>query len=258
MRSSRLKERFAAGKPAFAGWCAIGHPYSAELMGHSGLDTVVVDLQHGPYYLDAAVPMLQALSSTDAMPMARCSGLDFAEINKLLDAGAYGIICPLIDSPDQAAALVQAVRYPPTGRRSYGPTRGFLYGGPDYFDHSDRTIVALAMIETPGALEAVDAICAVPGLDGVFIGPSDLSLALGAAPVPDWRNEPLAGAIDRILAAARRHDKMAGIFCMDPEFARTMLGKGFDLLVVAMDSLLVRAGAQDRLRTLIPEGRSRP
>ncbi len=250
MRGSRLRERFAAGGPAFAGWCAIGNPYSAELLGHSGLDVVVVDLQHGPYYLDAAVPMLQALSSTGAMPMARCSGLDFAEINKLLDAGAYGIICPMIDSAAQAAELVAATRYPPAGRRSYGPTRGFLYGGADYFQHADRTITTLAMIETPGAVDALDDICAVDGLDGVFIGPSDLSLALGAAPVPRWDAEPLAGAIDRILAAARRHRKMAGIFCLDPSFARTMQAKGFDLLVVAMDSLLVRGGAEARLQAL--------
>ena len=247
MRPHRLREAFAARQPAFGGWMSINSPYAAEVMGHAGFDTVVVDLQHGPLYLDAAVPMLQALSSTPATPMARCSQNDFGEINKLLDAGAYGIICPMIDSADDARAFVDACRYPPAGRRSFGPTRGILYGGPDYFDHANDTIVAYAMIETPDGLRNLDAICAVPGLDGIFVGPSDLSLALGAPPAPKWRQPPLSDALAKILQATKAAGKMAGIFCASREFAADAAKMGFDFVVLANDAVMLRAAAGDWL-----------
>lgn len=247
MRPHRLRERFAARQPAFGGWMSINSPYAAEVMGHAGFDTVVVDLQHGPLYLDAAVPMLQALSSTPATPMARCSQNDFGEINKLLDCGAYGIICPMIDSADDARAFVDACRYPPMGRRSFGPTRGILYGGPDYFDHANDTIVTYAMIETPDGLRNLDAICAVPGLDGIFVGPGDLSIALGVPPAPRWRQPPLSDALAKILQATKAAGKMAGIFCTSREFAADAAKMGFDFVVLANDAVMLRAAAGDWL-----------
>lgn len=244
MRANRLQQIFAAKQTAIGGWCAIPDSYCAELMGHSGYDTVVVDLQHGPLYLDAAVPMLQALSSTDAVPMARCSANSFGEINKLLDAGAYGIVCPMIDSADDARALVSACRYPPAGTRSFGPTRGFLHGGPDYFAHANDTILVWAMIETPKGLANLEEICAVPGLDGIFVGPSDLSLALGVCPSPKWRQPPLSDALARVLAAAHRAGRLAGIFCVSVEFAIEMRQMGFDFVVHANDASILREAAQ--------------
>lgn len=247
MRPNRLREMFAARQTALGGWLAINSPYSAELMGHAGYDSVVVDLQHGPLYLDAAVPMLQALSSTGAVPMARCSANNFFEINKLLDAGAYGIVCPMIDTADDARAFVGACRYPPQGSRSYGPTRGFLYGGADYFEHANQTIITYAMVETPEGLRNLDAICAVQGLDGIFVGPSDLSLALGVAPTPRWREPPLAHTLGTILAAARGAGKMAGIFCVTTDFANDMKRLGFDFVVLGNDAALLSQGARQSI-----------
>jgi 4-hydroxy-2-oxoheptanedioate aldolase len=250
MRPNRLRELHAAGQTALGGWMSINSPYAAELMGHAGFDAVVVDLQHGPLYLDAAVPMLQALSATPAVPMARCSANQFSEINKLLDAGAYGIVCPMIDTADDARAFVEACRYPPRGRRSYGPTRGFLYGGPDYFGHADDTVIAYGMIETPLGLRHLDAICAVEGLDGVFVGPSDLSLALGVAPLPKWRDAPLADALAKILRAARAAGKMAGIFCVSREFAADMKALGYDFVVLSNDAAMLRSSAEQWVQAL--------
>jgi len=244
MRPNRLRELFTAGQTALGGWCAINSPYAAELMGHSGFDAVVVDLQHGPLYLDAAVPMLQALSSTAATPMARCSANEFFEINKLLDAGAYGIVCPMVDSAQDARAFVAACRYPPRGRRSYGPTRGFLHGGADYFEHADDTIVAYAMVETPEGLRNLGEICAVPGLDGIFVGPSDLSLALGVAPAPQWKEPPLSDALRTILDTTHAAGRMAGIFCGSVEFASDMKRLGYDFIVLANDAVMLRSAAQ--------------
>jgi len=250
MRPHRLRELFAQKQTAAGGWMAINSPYAAEVMGHAGFDAVVVDLQHGPLHLDAAVPMLQALSSTPATPMARSSSNDFAEINKLLDAGAYGIVCPMIDSADDARALVAACRYPPAGRRSFGPTRGFIYGGPDYFEHANDTIVAFAMVETPEGMANLDAICAVPGLDGVFVGPSDLSLALGVPPAPKWKQPPLSDALARILAATRAAGKMSGIFCVSSEFAADAKAMGFDFVVLANDATMLKDSATRWLKAL--------
>jgi len=244
MRSNILKQKFRSKEVALGAWCSIGSPYSAELLGHGGFDTVVVDLQHGMLYLEQAMAMLAALSATPAMPMVRVSDNQFFEVNKLLDAGAYGVICPMIDGVEDARRFVSACRYPPLGKRSYGPTRGFLYGGPDYFSGANNEILTLAMIETPQGLRDVDQIAAVDGIDGLFVGPSDLSLALGLEPGVDWRSGPLADAIDRILASARRHGKMTGIFCTTVPFAIDMKNKGFDYINLGNDASFLRTSAQ--------------
>ncbi len=250
MRPNRIRELFAAKTCATMGWIALNSTYSAELMGHAGFDTVVVDLQHGPLYLDAAVPLLQALSSTPAMPMARCSDNNFFEINKLLDAGAYGIICPLIDTPEDAARFVSACRYPPQGTRSFGPTRGILYGGADYAEHANDTILALGMIETAQGMANLKAICETPGLDGVFIGPADLSFALGVKPPPRWTESPLTEALDRIRDAAHAAGKMAGIFCGSTQMAIDMKKRGFDIVMNGMDALMLRATAEQNVKAV--------
>jgi 4-hydroxy-2-oxoheptanedioate aldolase len=211
---------------------------------------VVVDLQHGPFYLDAAVPMLQALSATPSMPMARCSGNNFFEINKLLDAGAYAIICPMIDSAADAASFVSACRYPPTGTRSYGPTRGFLYGGADYFDHANDTIMTWAMVETPQAMKELDAIAATPGLDGIFVGPADLSLALGSMPPPQHTKEPLASALKLIVERTHAAGKLVGCFSTTLDMAVDLKKMGFDFVSVAMDAALLRTAATERVNAV--------
>lgn len=241
MRPNAVKQLFRQRKPALTAWCSVGNPYSAETLGHAGFDAIVVDLQHGMIFLEQAMPMLAAISSTPAMPLVRISENQFFEANKMLDAGAYGIICPMIDDVAAAERFVAACRYPPAGRRSFGPTRGLLYGGADYFEHANDEILTLGMIETPQGMANLDAIAAVPGLDGLFVGPSDLSLALGLPPAPNWSSGPLATAIDQILAAARKHGKMAGIFCGSIEFAAAMKDKGFDLINISNDAMMLRA-----------------
>jgi len=229
-------------------WMGFSSPYAAELMGHLGFDAVTIDLQHGPLFIDAAIPMLQAISATPAMPMVRCSGNNFSEIGKLLDAGAYAVICPLVDSAEDARRFVSACRYPPMGTRSSGPARALLYGGPDYFDHANQTVLTWAMIETAQGIEQLDEICAVEGLDGVFVGPSDLSIALGLRPQVRWTEPPLRPALERIVAAAHRHGRMAGIFCTTAEMARDMRLLGYDMLVLANDAVMLRSAADQWLK----------
>ena len=253
MRANKLHAMFAAKQTATSGWMSFSSTYAAEVLGHSGFDAVVIDLQHGPFYLDAAIPLMQAISATPAVPLARCSGNDFAEINKLLDGGAYGIICPMIETVEDAKRFVSACRYPPQGTRSFGPTRGLLYGGADYFQHANKEILTWGMIETPQAMQNLDAICAVEGLDGVLVGPSDLSLALGAPPLPNHTVEPLKGAIQRIYDAARKAGKYTAIFCVQPEFAVDMKKMGFDLVAPGNDAGQLRARAST-LSDMIKKG----
>lgn len=244
MRPNRLRELHAAGTPAIAGWVSVGHGLSAEVLGHA-FDAVIVDLQHGLFGFDTAITLLQAVCATPAMPMARVAANDFTAINRLLDAGAYGLVCPLVDSAEDARRFVSACRYPPRGTRSFGPTRAALWAGAGYFPQADDAVVKLAMIETPGGLQALDDILAVDGLDGVFVGPSDLTLALGARLPFDHRAEPLAGVLRVIVERAHRAGRMAGIFCGDPAFGADMVAAGFDLVVPGADVGMLRAAAGD-------------
>lgn len=248
MRDSRIRERWAGGEPAVSGWCSIGNAYLAEIMGHSGVDCVTVDLQHGMIDIGSLIMMLQAISSTPATPLVRLPDGDAAPLMKALDAGAYGVICPMIDSVDQAAEFVAATRFPPRGIRSFGPARGLLYGGADYFDRADQLIVRLAMIETSRGLEAVEAICAVEGLDGVFIGPADLGLSLGRRPAIEPEESEVNSAIDHCLRAATHAGKHAGIFCASGASAGRRIGQGFDFVVINSDSNLLKAVLSAELR----------
>jgi 4-hydroxy-2-oxoheptanedioate aldolase len=222
-------------------------PYLAEVLSHCGYDAVTVDLQHGMFDLGRAVQLLQAVSAGPAVPLARCSALNAAEIGKLLDGGAYGIICPAVDTAEHAEAFVAACRYPPRGARSYGPSRGLLYGGADYVDHADDTVLTWAMVESAAALANLDAILAVPGLDGVFVGPNDLALSLGERPGSLPLPEPVASAMTRIAAAARAAGRWAGAFSPDPHLARRLIEAGYQLVAPGNDVSVLRQAAAERI-----------
>ena len=247
MRPNRLKDLVRAGAPIVNAWLAIPSTYSAEVMGHQGFDSVTVDLQHGMIGFDAAVAMLQAISATPAVPIARVSKSDYALVMQLLDAGAYGIICPMISTAGDAEAFVSYCRYPPRGQRSFGPARGLLYGGPDYFDRADDEVLALGMLETREAVANADAILAVNGLDGIYIGPNDLCLAYGKPPRPESDDPEVSGVIADLARRARAKGLVAGIFCSSGEGARRRVEEGFAMVTPGNDvSLLVR-GSKDAL-----------
>lgn len=241
MRPNRLRALKAAGTPIVNAWASIGSSYAAELIAAQGFDAVTVDCQHGMMGFDVALGMLQAISTTPAIPLVRPSKNDGAEIMRFLDAGAYGIICPMISSPAEAAALVSACRYPPVGTRSFGPARGLLYGGADYAIHANDEILVLAMIETAAGLDALHAIVATPGLDGIYIGPNDLALALGHVPVPESDEPEMVAAVARIVAATKAAGKLSGIFCSGAAGAARRLAEGFDLVTPGNDAMLLRA-----------------
>lgn len=250
MRPNRVRERWNAGEAAVCGWLSFGNSYTAEIVGLSGVDCVTIDLQHAMTDVSDMIVMLQAISATPATPFVRVPNAEPGIIMKALDAGSYGVICPLVNSVEDAKALVDASSYPPLGGRSFGPARGLLYGGPDYAQHADATIVRLAMIETREGLAAVDDICAVDGLDGIFVGPSDLGLNLGRGTAADPSDPDVRAAIDRCLAAAKAAGKRAGLFCPSGAVARRRAEQGFDFVVPNSDANLLKAALAAELAVI--------
>jgi 4-hydroxy-2-oxoheptanedioate aldolase len=245
MRMNRLKELWAAGKPVINGWCNLPGAFTAELMAGMGWDAVTIDTQHGLIGYSEMVAMLQAVSTTSAVPLVRVPWNNPGELMKALDAGAYGVICPMINDAAEAAAFVQACRYPPGGFRSFGPIRAAVYGGPDYFAHANDEILTFAMIETAAGLANAEAICATPGLSGVYIGPSDLSLGIGGPPGQDQDAPELMAAFDKIIAACRANGIRVGVHTSSLAYAKKMVEKGFDLVTTGGDMRYLMSGRRE-------------
>jgi 4-hydroxy-2-oxoheptanedioate aldolase len=247
MRPNRLRQLWAEDKPAINGWLAVPSSFSAEVMAHAGWDSLTVDLQHGVIDYTSLVPMLQAISTTATVPIVRVPWLEPGILMKTLDAGAYGVICPMINTRDEAARLVAYTRYAPMGTRSFGPVRASIYGGPDYPQHANSTVVVFAMIETAQALDNLDAILSVEGLDAVYVGPSDLSLSLGCKPVFDDLDPKAQQAVEHIAARAKAHGVKAGIHNGRPDVARARVAMGYRFVTLGSDARLLAAGSQELL-----------
>jgi 4-hydroxy-2-oxoheptanedioate aldolase len=247
MRENRLRTLWSEDKAAVNGWLAIANSFCAETMAHQGWDTLTIDLQHGVVDYQAMVGMLQAISTTATVPIVRVPGLEPGIIMKTLDAGAYGVICPMVNTREEAQRFVAYTSYAPKGTRSFGPVRALLYGGADYPAKANETIVRFAMIETAQALDNLDAILSVEGLDAIYIGPSDLSLALGCKPQFDDVEPKVAQAIDHIVARAKAHGVVAGIHNGRSDVAKARIARGFRFVTVSSDARLIAAGSQQVL-----------
>lgn len=250
MRPNPLRAHWRNNQAVVNGWLAVPNSFSAEVMAHQGWDSLTIDLQHGVVDYAQMVPMLQAISTTPTVPVVRVPWLDPAHLMKTLDAGAYGVICPMINTREDAQKLVAWTSYAPRGTRSFGPVRALLYGGADYPTEANDTIVRFAMIETAQALDNLDAILSVEGLDAVYIGPSDLSLSLGCRPTFDDVDPPVAQAIAHVLERATAHGLVAGIHNGTPESARARVAAGFRFVTVSSDARLLAAGSQDLLKQM--------
>jgi len=200
---NKVKQIWASGKTVVNAWLAIPSGFSAEMIAQCGFDSVTVDMQHGVQDYQSMVQCFQAMNGHPVTPMVRVPWNDPAAVMKALDAGAYGIICPMINSKAEAEALVAACRYPPRGARSFGPNRALLYGGADYWQHANEEVLVLAMVETRQAVKNLDEIVGVDGLDGVYVGPSDLSLSMGKTPTLDPQDAEVLAAIAAICAGTR-------------------------------------------------------
>ena len=246
MRENSLRSLLNANKTAVNGWLSIPSSYSAEVMSHCGFDAITVDLQHGMIDFGQAVAMLQAISTTGVTPLVRPGGSNAVEIMHLLDAGAYGVICPQVDDADIARTVVSACRYPPVGSRSFGPSRGPLYAGADYYQRANDEILVFVMIESRRAVENLDSILGVEGIDGVFIGPNDLSLSFGGPPGSDPQGE-LPQIIETIRKKAVKRHLATGIFCADGKMARRRAEQGFLMVTPGNDAGILKEACKAQL-----------
>ena len=246
MQRNKLKDIWASGKPVLVGWCSIGNPFTAEIMAAQGYDAINIDAQHGALDYSALLPMLQAVRASGVVPMARVPWLEPGVIMKALDAGAMGIICPMINTRQDAEALVSYMRYPPLGQRSFGPTRAAV-AIPGYGVEANDEVLAMAMIETADGVRNLEEIAAIPGLDGVYVGPADLTLGTQEGRLPpglDREEEEMIAIIRRIADVCRANGIKAGIHCGTPEYALRTIEWGYEWTTVSADSRLLAAAAE--------------
>lgn len=242
-RGNALPGSWRNGRGTINGWLTLPDANCAEAMAHAGWDSLTIDMQHGLVGYRDALAMLRAISTTDVVPMVRVPWLEEGTIMKMLDAGAYGIICPMINSRDEAVRLAKACRYPPRGIRSTGPVRASIYGGPDYSRHADDTVLCFAMIETREALDDLERILGVDELNGIYVGPSDLSLAHGYGAGFDRQEPEMLEMITSILGHASAAGKYCGIHCASVSYAKRMLAQGANFATVGSDMRFVMSAA---------------
>ena len=243
--ANKLKTAWAAGQKTVNGWLAIPSGFSAETMAQAGFDSITVDLQHGVQDYLSMVACFQAMQSHPVLPMVRVPWNEPGIIGKVLDAGAYGVICPMVNTREEAEALVSYMRYPPAGKRSNGPIRAAIYGtSSSYQSTANAEILCMPMIETQQAIDNLDAILDVPGIDAVYIGPSDLSFSRGGSPTLDQEGQQAMDTYETILKATKKRGQNAGIHCLKPEYAVRMHKMGFDLVTLGNDSGIMLAAAR--------------
>jgi 4-hydroxy-2-oxoheptanedioate aldolase len=249
MATNPIREIWAGDRPAFGLWSVMPGTIGAEILAKAGADYVCVDQQHGVIDYGSIAPMFQVIRAGGAAPITRVLSNDPFLIMKALDAGSWGVIVPLVNSAEDAARAVSACRYPPQGIRSFGPVLAADVIGSRDPEKLGGEVVCLVMVETREALERVGEIAATPGLDGVYIGPSDLALSLGLPPTLEIMEGEHAEAVERIREACHQNGIAAGIHSPSGEWARRHAQAGFDLITVASDAPLLRAAAGQEMAT---------
>lgn len=252
MRADALVAKLAGGDVVHMGWATLGSPLVCEMLGRSDFGAVTIDMQHGAISFEQAHDMTGALVRAECPPVVRIPVGDFATVSRALDFGAQAIIAPMINSVGEAQKLVHAVKYAPVGERSYGPIRACeLYGvasSNDYIAQGNENCLALAMIETEQAVSRIEEILAVEGLDGIFLGPADLSLTLlakrGETRV-DLDDEEANGLYRLVAQKAREAGKIASVYAATPELAHRFAGYGYQLIAVGSDRACMKAGLTD-------------
>ena len=249
-----LAKRLRDGETVYSGWCGLPYPIVAETIGRDGFPAVTLDSQHGLWDLNAILNAIAGLRQAGSAPIVRVPVGDFATVSRVLDFGAEGIIAPMINTPADARALAASAKYPPVGERSWGPHRATTLAGladqTVYLREANDHVVTLAMIETRTALKNLDAIVDTPGVDGLFLGPSDLSIALSDGKNLDPLSKEVDLELDRILAAAQRAKKIPGAYCHSAERAAAPAKRGVKFLAVMSDLGMLRAGAAAALKVL--------
>ena len=246
MTVDELKSQWKNGAATLNGWLSIGNPFTAEIMAGAGYDSLTIDWQHGALDYGDLLPMLQASTYKPTVPFVRVPWLDAGAVVKALDAGAMGVICPMINTGADTAAFASYMRYPPRGQRSFGPTRASI-ADPSYSVDVNQDVLAFAMIETAQGVENLEEIAATEGIDGIYVGPADLTLGTQQGALPpglDRQEDVMIDIIKRIADTCHKNGIVAGIHCGTTDYALRAIEWGFQMTTVGGDVKFIAATAQ--------------
>lgn len=249
--AASLKSRWTSGEVTLGAWCMIPGALTAEALARGGFDWVLIDMQHGCMDYETALAMIRAIDLTPAIPIVRVPWNDPGIIGRVLDAGALGVVVPMIQTPEDARRAVDACLYPPAGRRSFGPVRVGMRDGPGYFGEANARVAVISMIETAEALASVEEIASVPGVDALFVGPFDLSVALGLPPGDNDGKPAFDDAIGKISAAARRAGVATAVLS-NAKVAPLRIEQGFQMISVTTDIAALTAATRSDLEAVRP------
>ncbi len=241
--ANKIKEIWASGGAVINGWLAIPNGFTAEIMAQAGWDSILVDLQHGIQDYLSMVQCFQAMQAHPVVPMVRVPWNEPGIVGKVLDAGAMGVVCPMVNTVAEARAFVDYCRYPPQGRRSNGPIRAGMYAE-GYQKTANTETLCIPMIETGEAVANLDAILDVPGIDAVYIGPSDLGFSIGLPPILDREEKQILDIYEKVVSASAKRGIAACLHCATPAYARRAIGMGFKLVTIGSDSAFLGAGSR--------------
>jgi 4-hydroxy-2-oxoheptanedioate aldolase len=249
-----LAARLHAGETVYSGWCSLPYPIVAELIGREGFPAVTLDAQHGLWDIAALVAGIASVRQGSAAPVVRVPVGDFGTVSRALDFGAEAVIAPMINTAADARTFAAAAKFPPVGERSWGPHRATMLAGianqKDYLRDGNALTLTFAMIETRIALTNVDAIAAIAGIDALFLGPADLSIALSDGRNLDPSAKEVDDGLDRVLEAAGKAGKIVGAYCPTAERAVALAKRGVKFLAVQSDMTFLRIGAAAAMKAL--------
>lgn len=250
MRKNTVKEKLKAGKPTVGGWLTLGSSLAAEALAHSALDWLVIDLEHSPVDMMNVLHMLQAISTTSTIPFVRVPDHGPATAKRVLDLGAYGIVFPHVSAPEQAQQCVAACKYPPEGIRGYGPLRAAMYGGSEYLQRANEEIMVVIMIEDQQALDNLESIMSVAGIDVAVVGQADLAVSLGLPPSSNVQDAEHVGAVQRIVDAGKKLGVPTGTICETGIDVRRCIQQGMTWVSLAPDIGLMLTGLAESLAVI--------
>jgi 4-hydroxy-2-oxoheptanedioate aldolase len=257
MKTNPVKEKLRRGEPSFGTWLSFGNLFATRMLARVGFDWLTLDLEHVPHDWDHAASIFGAIADAGGVPLARVPEGNHHYIKRTLDAGAFGIVVPMVETVEQAKTAIAAAKYPPEGNRSAGGglhAMNFAASAGDYFERANDEILVILQTESPLGVENAEAIYSLPGCDAIFVGPVDLRFNLrkadGAWPEPEEHE----AMIQRVIAAGKKTGCPTGMHCMDAETALKRADQGMQFLAVGSDLRMLGAKAQEYLGTLYPEG----
>lgn len=242
-----LRALIASAQPVFNAWLTLGQPYVVDVAAEAGWQAISIDQQHGLGDQPEMLSSLAAAKGAGVPALVRVPAYDFGLIGRALDAGAQGVIVPMVETPEQAALTVEAVKYPPAGNRSYGPYRARMMVEGDYFAEANAWTIAGAQIETKRAIDNIDAILATPSLDLVYLGPNDLAISMSNGRARDLRAPEVLDAIDLVRRKAAARGIITAIFANETDYARMLVAGGWQVVSVGTDAGWLASAAKSWL-----------